>query len=1083
MRIPCILLLALFILASFNRYDKKVSLSLKDAPLEKVFKEIKRQTGYRFNYVKEHLQNTKNVTINVKDADVETVLDLCCKDQSVTYKIKDNTVIIREKALNKIVPATPQITKFKGTVHDKNGQPIEDVEVSFEGSGKIINTDVTGHFTIEYPKPNTSLTLKALGYLPQTITIGDVNPLVVELKLAIKTLDEALVIAYGKTSYRLNTGAVTKIAGYDIEKSPVNNILAALEGRIPGLLITQNNGLPGSLFKTQVRGQSSIGISPGSLPPNNPLVVIDGVPFAPNNNSLQIVSSGSAYGIQGRSPFGVINLGDIESIEVLKDADATSIYGSRGANGIILITTKQGQPGPIKFNFNVYTGLGKITKSPDMLNTDQYIQMRREALKNDSSILTPNTADLTDTTSNTNFKNLLIANTAKIYDVQTSISGGTLNTQYLFGASFHKESTVYPGNLGDNRSSLHFRLGHNSPNRKLAIKLSANYSTDKEKLITTDLTSSTALPPNTVLYDSSGNLNWIRGNVPFSNPMGYLSQKYHSETENILFSLLTTYKLLNNLAIKVSLGYNGINSNERSIKPIVSLNPLIIPNTGSAYFGNNDYKSWIAEPQAEYYWRFKKGKITALLGGTWQQLTNSTESTTALGYTNDDSLYDIRAAANVEPKNRNTMYRYQGFFGRLSYNWSDKYLLNITGRRDASSRFGAKNLFGNFGAIGAAWVFSNESYLKKHLPFISFGKLRTSYGVTGNDEIGDYKYFDSWTRPDSRYLGRTGLIPTQLSYESYSWETTRKLEAAIELGFLKDRIYLTVDYYRNRTGNQIISFQLPTATGFTSIAAKNSRAEVQNNGFEISLRSIHIATKNANWTSELTMTIPRNKLVSFPGLDASRYAGIFTEGKSLTFQRGYRYLGVDPATGFFRFEDKDNDGLTALDLIDIGNLDPKYYGGIKNSISYKNWQLDIFMEGRRQMGYSFLYAIYNSATPGTLMVNQPVEVLNRWQHPGDRATFQKFTATNMNGANAISNFKQSSGKFEDASFIRLKTISLSYALPEKWLKKTHLINAGVYFQAQNLFTLTGYNGLDPETQSLYTLPPLKIITTGIHCSF
>lgn len=1003
---------------------QNITLNVKRQRLEKVFRLIEQQSDYLFVYSTQLLQQTRRVSLHVSTDNIHEVLGLCCKDQEIIYTIRGKSIIIKpcNKGLNELNILPP--SRF---------------------------TNITG-------------------------SIGNV-----------KTEDEIVVIGYGRTSSRLNTGSIGKIAARDIEIQPVSNPLAALAG-IPGVLNTQSNGLPGSAIEWQVRGQSSIGTTPGILPPANILFIIDGVPFAPNNTTLQVIPSSSALGAGGSSPFSCISPDDIESIEVLKDADATAIYGSRGADGVVLITTKQGKIGKRTFSANIYSGMSMTTGLPTMLNTQQYTGMRREAFENDN--ITPdndNAPDLLllDTTRYTNFKSMLFNKTAGITDCQMTISDGDSSTQYLLSGNYHCENTLFPGDLADNRVSCHFRMAHSPRNRKFSMHLSAIYSFEKNKSILTDLTGSLTLPPNSPsLYDSSGNLVWQEKGVPFTNPASYLLQPYYSHTNNLISDLQLGYRLYDGLYVKINLGYHGIEFNEKSQIPGKSVNSFIIPNaTGTAYFATNHYSSWILEPQVEYLKQVKYGRLQFLMGSSVQQLINNREKITATGFTNDNLLSDTAGAANIDLKDQPTVYRYEGIFVRLGYNWLDKYIVNLTGRRDGSSRFGPKKRFGLFGAIGTAWIFTNEPFFKSAIHFVNFGKLRASYGVTGNDQIGDYEYFDSWTRTDNRYQGNTGLVATQLTDSSYSWEVTQKLDVAMELGCWKDRMYMTIDYFRNRTGNQLISYVVPFATGFNNIAAKNSPAVVQNSGFEITLKSKNILHKNVIWTSELAATFPQNKLLVFPGLTASRYA--LVEGKSLTWNQGYEYAGVDPTTGIFRFTDKDKDGKLSYpnDYIQIGNLDPKFYGWLKNSIAFKNWSCDIVMEFRKQMGYSALYYIYSAAMPGTARQNQPVAVLNHWQKPGDHALVQQYTTVSGSpAAIAANNLLQSGGKFEDASFARLKTLAFSFNFPTQWLNIIHLKSGCVYVTAQNVFTVSKQK-IFPQAPTLYTLPPLRTVAAGLKCSF
>lgn len=971
-----------------------------------------------------------------------------------------------------------------GTVSGKNNLPVAGATVSLQRTGSMLLTDAEGAFTINVLSTQDTLLISHISYRPALIIIPPGTPEInINLTEITGSLDEVVVIGYGTTTQRFNTGSVVKVTGDDIQKQPVANPLAALAGRVPGLTVTQNNGVPGSFYRVLIRGQSSL--SQGS----EPLFVIDGVPFAPNNTPVNQLSSAAAtYAGSGISPFNSINPADIESIEVLKDADATSIYGSRGANGVILITTKKGKAGKTLFSLNAYTGNSVITRNITMLNTNAYLQMRHEAFRNDGVIPDINTApDLFawDTTRYTNFPKLLIGGHANTSDVQASVSGGNNNTRFLLSGTWHHESTVFPGNLADNRAAVNLGVNHTSPNQKFTLAVSALYSLDKNAIIARDITSFISLPPNAPeLYDADGNLNWQEGGVLFNNPLAYLQSKYTAVTGNLLSNVNAGYNVLPGLTIKISAGYNAYDINEVNINPISSQNPAYAPQ-GYSLFGNNYFKSWIIEPQAEYKKNIKKLKLNLLAGGTWQKTVNSYSSLFAYGYTNDALLESMTAASSLSAINSNkTDYRYEALFGRGNLNWNDLYILTVTGRRDGSSRFGPGKQFANFGSAGAAWIFSGEPFLKK-LSFLSYGKLRGSYGTTGNDQIGDYQYLDTWTAYYYTYQDGSGLYPTRLFNPDYSWEVNRKTELALELGFLQDRILFTGAWFKNRGSNQLVQYQLPLQTGFSGVL-KNFPATVQNTGLELSLTTKNIAKVNFEWSTTFNITLPKNKLVSFPGLDASSYANRYVIGHSVNVQKGFDFLGVNASTGIFEYNDINKDGILDVnDFVILGDTDPDYYGGFLNTISYKGFEADIFFEFKKQLGKNYLYSVYMpyGYIPGT-MSNQPSEVSSRWQQPGDKTNIQQYTATFGTPAfNAVNYFPGSGAVYSDASYLRLKNVAVSYSFQPGLLHKYHITYCRVYLQGQNLLTITGYKVADPETQNMYALPPLKTLTAGIQFTF
>jgi TonB-linked SusC/RagA family outer membrane protein len=1078
-----ILLLLAACIQLHARAISQITLAENNVSLKKVFQQIEKQTGYHFWYSGNILENTSPVSIDVKNVSLEQALDKCLTNQGLSYSIVDKVVVIK-KATNGKEPEPALPLDIAGRVTNEKAEPIIGATVTEKGSSKATATDANGNFRLTGIREEGSLIISSIGYEKVEIKINARKQIDVVLRMTVNTLDETVVIAYGTTTRRLNTGSVSRVTAAEIENQPVSNPLAALQGRVPGLIITQTSGVAGAQFNVEIRGRSSLD---ASLSRNDPLFVIDGVPFEPGNQPAgQLISAANnptSATQGGLSPLNTINPADIESIEVLKDADATAIYGSRGANGVILITTKKARQGKTRIDANVYRGISTPTRTMEMLNTKQYVQMRREAFVNDNRIPTPSNAFdilLWDTTRYTDLQENIVMNTAHNTNANLSISGGSANTKFIFGMGLNQQKNGFSPDTKDERVSMHFNISHSTPSNKLNLVLTGLYSSGKNQLISADITRHQNLPPNIKLYDSLGNLNWSDAGVDFfsvslNNPFASLLRKNKAELENLSGNLKINYRILPNLSFNTSVGYNLFRSNELSISPKKSLPPTS-PGLATSSFANSGSKSWIVEPQLEYSEKINKGKLTALLGATWQQQLANTESIQALNYTNDLLLASMAAAGDLFVSNDYQQYRYNAIFGRLNYNFSDKYILNVSGRRDGSSRFGPGKRITNFGAIGYAWIFTNEKFISRSIPFLSFGKLRGSYGTTGNDQIGNYKFLDLWNVSTDTYQGNPGFFPNTLFNPDYNWEKTNKLEFGLELGFLKDRILFTSAFYINRCSNQLVSYILPIQTGFTSVT-KNLPALVENKGLELSLTSRNIRSAAFSWTTSFNVTIPRSKLISFPGLENSSYASIYQIGKPLGIVWAYKYLGVDPLTGLYMVEDRDKNGsYNSQDKQFVKTTDPKFYGGLQNNFSFKNIELSVFFEFRKAVGKTYRASLSN---PG-IILNQPAIVLNRWQKPGDITEIQRF-ASSTGGVPglAVSRFNQSDGIYGDASYARLKNISLSYAFGPRLLQKTKMEAVRFFFNAQNVLVITNYLGSDPETQDFNRLPPMRTLVAGI----
>jgi TonB-linked SusC/RagA family outer membrane protein len=993
-----------------------------------------------------------------------------------------------------------QSFNLQGKVLTASGDPVRGATITLmEGSVKrVTEATMDGSFVLAGVNAGAVLLITHVGFEDARINVDGRRQMSIMLKEKSGDLDEVVVQAYGTTTRRLSTGNITKVSAKEIETQPVLNPLAALEGRVPGVVISQSSGVPGSSFKIEIRGRTSLD---QNLSKNDPLFVIDGVFFEPGNqpaNQLRSAANNN-QGVGGLSPLSSINPADIESIEVLKDADATAIYGSRGANGVVLITTKKGKAGATRFTANIYAGNSNITRTMPLLNTQQYVAMRREGYKNDGVTPSANPTDrgyapdimLWDTTHYTDFKKLLIGNTARSTDAELSLSGGKQLTQFLLSGGYHRETNVFSGSLADTRVSTHFSINHSSENSKLTITFSGGYSNDKNELISTDLTQYIYLPPNLKLYNDDGSLSWAEKGINYAtvnnilNPLSVLLKRNTSVIENLYGNLQLGYRILPSLTFKTSLSYNTFKNDEVYLMPSTSINPYTASSqTPSASFSNSTSNSWLAEPQLNYIKTVLHGKLDVLIGATLQERFSKAIGIDASHYTNDLLLNNPAAASLVTGLNTEALYHYVAVFGRVNYNVKDRYILNGTFRRDGSSRFGPERQFANFGAIGAAWIFSGEPFFKKQLSFITYGKLRASYGITGNDQIGDYAFLNLWSADGNTYQGTQTLLPDKLYNPGLEWENNKKLEAAIELGFFKDRIFLSASYYNNRCGNQLINYPLPTQTGSSSVV-ENLPALVQNSGLELVITTRNITSAKFTWTTSLNLTVPRNKLISFPGLASTGYYGLYVEGQPLTVINRFKYLGVDPATGIYSFDDLNKDGnFNAADYQVSGYTGPRIFGGLVNSVSYRNFQLDFLFELKKQTGANYLSQLYYGF-PG-FVGNQPDVVLNRWQKPGDVADMQQYIASFTNIPAIIAanvRLPNSDGIYGDASFIRLKNISLAYNLPPGVLKRLKISGVKAYVNAQNLLTITRYKGLDPETQNAFVLPPLQTIAAGIQITF
>ncbi|WP_432221817.1 SusC/RagA family TonB-linked outer membrane protein [Flavobacterium sp. TMP13] len=962
---------------------------------------------------------------------------------------------------------------ISGTVTD-GSNPLPGVSIVIKNNKAVSAiTDFSGEFSISAQAYDT-LIVSFMGFKTATIPVNNRNSIAITLQYDTTTLKEVRVNAgYYSVKESERTGSIARITAKDIETQPVTNVLATMQGRMAGVSVTQTTGVPGGGFEIKIRGQNSL-----RSDANAPLYIVDGVPYASDpigyNQTSTILPTTT-------SPLNNINPDNIASIEVLKDADATSIYGSRGANGVVLITTKKGKVGKTEFTITAATGTGKVTRFLDLMNTTQYLDMRKKAFANDG-ITQYNDWDYDvngtwDQNRYTDWQKELLGKTSQINDFQGTVSGGSENTQFLFSGNYHTETTVFAGDFGYKRGGAQFNLNHHSEDDKFRLNFSTNYNVQNNNQPAFDFTyDARSLPPNApALYDDAGNLNWENGT--WDNPLRYLNAKSLAKTNDLIANTVLSYAILPNVVIKSNFGYTDLSTVETRTNPSTIYNPAynISSASSSIYTNNTGRSSWIIELQITYEKELGSGKLGILVGSTFQTQTTTRLFQSGNGFSSNSLINNLASASFVNALlDDETKYKYQAFFGRVNYDLLQRYIINVTARRDGSSRFGPGNQFANFGAIGAAWLFSKEKLLETS-SWLSFGKLRGSYGTTGNDQIGDYQFLNTYVTNGIPYNGTVGLEPARLYNADFGWETNKKLEVAMELGFLSDRIFTTFAWYQNRSSNQLVGVPLPGTTGFTSLQS-NLDATVENTGLELSLRTSNIEAMNFKWVTNFNISFEKNKLLAFPNLESSTYNQSYRIGEPLNIRLLYKYNGVDPQTGVFQFEDLNGDETISApeDKQTVVNLNPEYYGGIENQLSYKKWKLAFLFQFVKQKNFSYPMGFAGQ------MSNQQTRKLDSWQMPADVNSYQIFTTSyGSDAANAEYLYSESDAAIVDASFIRLKNISLTYDVPIQ-IKDTQF---KITLQGQNLLTFTKYDDGDPEFTKYGYLPPLKIITAGIQLIF
>ncbi|HEY1193928.1 TonB-dependent receptor [Flavobacterium sp.] len=1075
-----------------NLESISVDIELHNQDIKTLFKTIENRTGLLFAYQPQIIKDFPKVTTPRGRRTVSDILNNVFEGTNLVFKQVDKNVIIYKKEQPKAVTTTSKTENedadyvLEGKIVDENGQPLPGVSVLLVGSNKQGISDFDGRFYIHLPSGKHTLRFSYLGYKTQDIVVEDKTSLTVKMQPDLAKLDEIVVIGYGTTTKRTSTGSVVKITAEDIEKQPVTNILQTLQGRTPGVFVTQTSGYAGSDMNISIRGRNFIAGN------NLPLYIVDGVPYIGDDIKQQVQDDNVIRGAQkSTSPLNIINPNDIQSIEILKDADATAIYGSRGANGVVLITTKKGKSGKTEFTITTNSGVSEVAHMIKTLDTPAYLNMLQTALDNngDTASNFSNGIALTDWDPNayTDWQKKLIGGTANFNNYSASLKGGNETTNFLLSGAYHKETTVVPGDFSYDKFSTNFNVNHSTLDNKLKIGASIIFATDNNKLPFFDITNyAISTAPNRPLYNADGSYYWSPDYFSDINPLAALGKRVDDKGLNLITSLSLQYEIAKGFSFKTDLGYGRAQMQTKQFMPGSASNHVYTEAGGgtmnfqrSYVTSTNNTNNFTVEPQLNYTTSLWKGNFTALVGSSWQNRKSEMPAYVySSGYSSDNLIGNLATAENVTANNGSVEYKYISIFSRVNYNIENKYILNLNFRRDGSSRFGANNRFGNFGSIGAAWVFTQENFMK-NIPILSFGKLRSSYGEIGSDEIGDYQYADTF---DTRTYGNgnPSMTASRIANPNIKWGLTRKFEAALDLSFNNDRISFSAAYYRNTSSNQLVNYTLSPQAGFTTYTA-NLPAEVENKGWEFTLGTTNIRTKNFGWSTSFNISTNSNKLVSFPGIEFTSYYSQYVVGKPLGSRFLYNFTGVN-ANGVAQFEDANGDGRISSGFAETGRGDrkyygpnyPKYYGGISNTISYKAFTLDFLFQFVKQEGTTLM------ASTGT----QP-------GYPYGTANFQvdefndylaKGNVLSSGYQNSYFNYIGSNAVMTDASYIKLKNVSASYQIPLSETTKKYLQAVRVSLQGQNLLTITSYKGLDPETQGL-ALPPLRTITFGTQFTF
>ncbi|KAA9036654.1 TonB-dependent receptor [Ginsengibacter hankyongi] len=1076
-----------FVLCSYAKYAtgqdlllKKITLKIKSENIKSVLTEIEKNSELKFMYSPELINSSRKVSISAKNEEVSKILNRVLQPLGIRYEVVNSYIIlIRNREgdslyipeLNSLFNEKVLLKVITGSVLTEEGQPLQGVSVTAKGTQIGTSTDAKGNFSLNVDESATTLVFTYVGYISSEVSIVNRQTVSIVLHAETKGLNEVVVIGYGTQKKSNLTGSVSSISERDIKAVAITSPDQALEGKAPGVQVTQNSSAPGGGTTIRIRGGNSI---QGG---NEPLYVIDGVPVYNDNGN----SGASLNGLSSISP------GDIASIEILKDASATAIYGSRGANGVVLITTKRGKSGQANINFEVYHGIQNVRRKYPLLNGSEFAKLVNEANTNVGSNPVYTQQQIDSIGVGTDWQNQIFR-TAPISNYYLSANGGDEKTQYAISGSYFKQEGIVL-NSDFERSSFRLNL-----DRKLTSKLkvgnSLTFSHSMSNRSSTDgflgspgqvISNTLQISPTVPVYNSDGSytLQNISGGQLTDNPVALAKDsKSLINVNRVLGNVYGEYDIIPGLRLKVLVGIDGVFQKGNNYLPKSVLSGF--QQGGLASISNTQSISWLNENTLTYDKDFNEIHHLTFLAGYTQQ-ANRTEYSYAASrnFINDNLGYNNLGAGSValSPNSGVGTWGLTSYLGRINYGYKDKYLLTLTGRVDGSSRFGVNNRYGFFPSGAAAWRMNKEDFIK-NLHIFSDLKLRVSYGLTGNQEgIGNYPSL-ALLSVQNYVLGNqisSGVGPSQIANPDLKWESTSQSDVGLDISFFNNRLSLTADAYIKHTKDLLLNITIPGTSGYSS-ALKNI-GEVENKGVEFGINSENIAGA-FKWTTDFNISFNKNTVLNignvsqiFAGQTANIAqnvsSGIIEVGKPLGSFYGYVTDGVFQASdkiassaqpsakpGDRRYKDLNGDNkINDNDRTILGQAQPKFLGGITNNFSFKGFELSVFLQG--VYGNSILNANRFELEYLSGTTNQDRDMLNRWTPTNTNTDIPRASVNRP--ANVISN-----RQVEDGSYLRLKNIQLAYNLPENALKLAKIRSLKIYVSAQNYITWTRYSGYDPE---------------------
>lgn len=981
------------------------------------------------------------------------------------------TVDLNTNTETGIMNGAQQQQTVKGIVKGPDGLPVIAANISQKGTNNAAITDLYGNFTLNITGQHPVLVISYIGYVTTEVNVSGRAFIEVVLQEDVEALDEVVVVGYGTMRKKDVTGAVSSVRTEDITKNATSNVMQAIAGKMSGVQVVQNSGTPGGDVSILIRGV-------GTINDASPLYVIDGVP----------VSGGMWY----------LNPNDVESIDVLKDASATAIYGSRGANGVVMVTTKQAQEGHTEINFDYSYGIQHTAKTYDMLNASQYAALHNEMRTNAGPeySLNPAFSDPESLGTGTDWMDAIFR-TAPMQKVNLSMLGGNQKISHATSLGYYTQDGIMK-NSSYNRLSLQSNISSKIVSN-VTVRANVNLSAENRRTqpVSTVIQNAMRILPSIPIQDENGEYAGPTGNAEWNgnalNPVAIINeQNYRMKGFRMLSNISLEWEIIKGLKFKTTggaeLGYDYNNSYIPKYKWGMNESKNTMQTVSSAY-----EQLYLWDNTLNYDKSFGKHRINAMAGTSYQEYKKESVSASGSGRASELTTELDNATKATDVGGNSLRWALMSYMARLHYSYDDRYLVTATFRADGSSKFGKDNRFGYFPSFAAAWNIGNESFMQSVKP-ISQLKLRAGYGQTGNQNIGAYAFADKLSVNGVYNFGsqrgfESNLVnliyPYLLSNPSVKWEAVEQYNVGVDIGFLKNRIVANLDFYVKNTRDMLTKKPVPQTSG-TSLEQADwppvNIGKVLNRGFEFTINTKNFVGE-FKWETNFNMSFNHNEVVSIGGPEILNGVSLIREGQPINSFYGYKLGGVyqtldevftgpvmenraadkashnpykNTSPGDMWFVDVDGNGeINDLDRTVIGNPSPDCIFGFNNTFSYKNFDLSIFFQGA--LGNQVWNGVRASHESMNSTYNQLASTLERWTGEGTSSSMPRAIYADPNN-----NSRASTRWLENGSYAKLKNLTFGYTLPENWTDRAKVKALRLYVSFDNLCTITNYSGLDPE---------------------